>query len=267
MNPGTIILFQRSLDSGRTWSPPLRLTGIEPYALGTFVAIGRLGEVYVAWMNGNPETTLWFRRSLDGGRSFDPPVAIARFTAPLVEEGLRNFVREFTFRVFTLAFLGTDTTTGPDGGRIYAVWQQLRPRGVSPEEAESVDIMIAVSRDRGRTWSRPRKATDTPPRAVAFFPFLSVSPRTGTVNLVYYTNRVRRDRLDVFLARGVNHGRLWLPDERVTDTSFDPNADPLGQRFIGDYIGCAARRDVDRAEAVWCDTRRGTEDIFAAPEA
>lgn len=266
MNPDTIVFFQRSEDGGRTWSVPIPLTDVEPYSLGTFVAVGLMGEVYVAWMNDNPQTTLTFRRSLDGGRTFEPPVTIARFTAPVPEEGIRELVPEFFFRVFTFAFLGVDLTTGPDGGRIYAVWHQFTENDESSGQPGTIDVMLSVSKDRGQTWSRPRKATDTPPDAVAFFPFITVSPDTGTVNIVYCTNRVARDQLDVFLVRAEDHGRRFLPDRRVTNISFDPNEAPLGQSFIGDYIGAAAKPGTDRVAAVWCDTRTESEDIFAAPD-
>lgn len=267
MNPGTIILFQRSEDEGRTWSDPVALTGIEPYALGTFVAVGQMGEVYVAWTQTvDDRTALIFRRSCDGGKTFDDPVTIARYDSPQVEEGLVDFVPEFTFRLFPFAFLGVDTTTDPEGGRIYAVWEQIRRTGRG-RRGETVDVMIAFSNDCGQTWSRPRKATDTPDDAISIFPFITVSPTTGSVFIAYYTNRVVRDRLDVFLVRAEDHGRQVLPDERVTTVSFDPNADPLGEVFIGDYIGAAALPDQDRAVVVWCDTRRGNQDIFAAPDA
>jgi hypothetical protein len=307
MNPGTIILFQRSEDGCRTWSEPVPLTGIEPWALGTFVAVGQLGEVYVAWVEEiepeeiqetprpaaqvmreretePPEThraRFVLRRSLDGGRTFGPRIVVSQFLEPEVEQGLAAFVPEFTFRVFTFAFLGVDQSTGPDGGTVYAVWHQLRQTS-GGRNADTVDVMMSFSEDRGLTWSRPRKVTDTPDSALAFDPFISVSPTTGTVNIVYYTNRVVRDRLDVFLVRAVDHGRRFLRDQRVTTRSFDPNAADLGPDFIGDYIGVAVKpadlpkhasaaeatqaAHQEQAIAVWCDTRRGNEDIFAAPD-
>lgn len=264
MNPNTVVFFQQSEDGGLTWSEPIRLTEIEPFSLGTFIAIGPMGEVYVAWTAEDGRTSLVFRRSLDGGETFDPPVTIARFTAPPVERGLTEFVSDFTFRVFTFAFLGVDTTTGPGSGRIYAVWHQIRR---TSRTSETVDVMISISNDGGCSWSRPRKATDTPDQALSFFPFITVSPTTGTAYIAYYSNRVVQDRLDVFLVRAEDHGCQVAADERVTNISFDPNADPLGVDFIGDYIGAAALPHKEAAVIVWTDTRRSNEDIFAAPVA
>lgn len=79
------ILFRRSLDRGRTWHPPL---GVAPLKLslipGVFPAAAHLptlaaegSEVYVGWQRDESSdrcATIYGRRSLDQGNTWDPPL-------------------------------------------------------------------------------------------------------------------------------------------------------------------------------------------------
>ncbi|MGO4273471.1 exo-alpha-sialidase [Paenibacillus sp. TAF58] len=233
------IFFQRSLDAGLTWEEPIRIS--EPFGLQNRAAIsvGLTGEVYVGWiLTGPTSPTFLIRRSLDGGVTFQPNInALPAKVADVVL--VPTTLPGYTFRVLTLASLGTDISAGPFGGNIYAVWQDNR-QGYS-------DVFLTTSRD-GLLWSPPLSITGAPAGSQNFFPYVTVSPFTGAVFVVYYTNRFNPPLLDVFVAESFNGGASFT-NRRVTQTSFDPDSQPL----IGDYLTASVIKPQTLA-AVWAAT-------------
>lgn len=247
---GTAVFVHRSPDGGRCWSRPRRLSPLRTRAQGVALAVGPAGELYAAWIEFGPgRPRLRLRRSDDGGRSFAPPVTVARVAPPPSPLPVRGW----DFRVPTFASLGTDISSGPASAAVYAVWQNDRTRRSR--------ILLARSSDRGRTWTAPADVSRSPRSAQDFFPAIAVSPVTGAIQVIFYTNRLAPERLDVFAAESPPGGSDFSVQRRVTDMSFDPTADPALRRFIGDYIGVAPYGP-DGIVAVWTDTRRGNQDIF-----
>ncbi|MEW9700281.1 exo-alpha-sialidase [Paenibacillus sp. SI8] len=243
------IFFRRSLDTGLTWENPVRISS--PFGLQdrASMSVGLTGQLYVGWILTGPTSPVFLiRLSLDGGATFIPdvnqlPAKIADVV--LVPSPLPGY----TFRVLTLASLGTDISAGPFGGNIYAVWQDNR-QGYS-------DVFLSISQD-GLLWSTPISITGAPAGSQNFFPYVTVSPFTGEVFVIYYTNRLNPPLLDVFVAESVNGGTSFT-NRRVTDTSFDPDSQPL----IGDYITASVIKPQTLA-AVWTGTVAPTNklDVF-----
>jgi hypothetical protein len=102
------------------------------------VAVGAQGEVYVCWANerGKWKGNLRFARSTDGGKTFSPSITV-----------------------------NTDGAGEPAGhafqsivvdkhGRVYLAWIDERDK---QKEDRGAEIWLAVSADRGRTFSRDRR--------------------------------------------------------------------------------------------------------------
>lgn len=248
------ISFQFSSNTGDTWSTPVDISPI--LSEGAAVVTDRNGVVYVSWLTRVTVTTANFivRRSLDGGRTFQNQVQVVSLNL-IPNEKLP--VPTWDFRVPTFSFLAADVTTGlSTSGRIYAVWQSFN-NGVS-------QIFLSFSLDSGNTWQAPVRVDNSPANAQNFFPAITVAPDTGTVSIIFYSNRQdpARAKLDVFLAQSINGGRTFI-NTRVTDVSFDPNNGALGGRrtFIGDYISVASLGGAINY-SVWTDTRNGFSQIF-----
>lgn len=252
----TEMAFQYSRDRGRTWSPPIILSLLGESVLGASIAVGPRGEVYVSWIRFLAGNTGRFvlRRSTDGGQTFGPEITVANIVVPPSPLPVTGWA----FRTPTFSFLGADTSRSEFRGTLYAVWQDFR--------SGSSHILLSRSTDRGRTWSAPVQIDDSPAGSQNFFPWITVDRKTGEVSVVYYTNRLSPPPgvlLDCFVAQSRDGGRTWV-NRRVSTTSFNPNADPffgVPSTFFGDYIGAWA--DHGRLIAVWCDTRTGSQDIFA----
>jgi hypothetical protein len=85
-NAGTVnngspsIWFQRSTDMGQTFSAPRVVSTDGSSAWHVFPAMdaGARGEVFIAWMdNHTGNYNVWYRSSLDGGRSWSPEVRVS----------------------------------------------------------------------------------------------------------------------------------------------------------------------------------------------
>lgn len=262
------ILLQRSVDGGMTWLAPVPITPILPgfpFVQGSNVQVGPDGEVYVAWIEGNFNNALFrIRRSDDGGVTFGPTVTVSNIVR--VPTTLNSKVPQWGFRTPTFSFLAVDTSGcfgSEEFARVYAVWQDYR--------SGNAHILMSFSDNGGTTWSTiPIRVDNSPENTQNFFPFVTSSPCSGNVNVIYYTNRVSTTLLDVFVAESLNGGESFTNNSRITDVSSDPNADPsFGEpsTFIGDYIFSAIMpphlQEPEKLVSVWTDTRTGSQDIFA----
>jgi hypothetical protein len=231
------ILFSYSGDAGATWSPPVSVSDVEGDALdgdntveGAVPAVGPDGEVYLAW--GGP-LGIVLDRSLDGGVTFGADVLVAD------QPGGWAFDVSGLQRVNGMPVTASDTSAGPHRGRVYVVWSDQR------NGPGDTDVFLARSDDRGASWSPPVRVNDDSPGRQQFFAWASVDPETGSVYVVFYDRRdTAGDATDVFVARSTDGGASF-ENARVSESSFTPTT----ARFLGDYIGIAARGG--RVHPVW----------------
>lgn len=157
---GGDILFARSDDGGRTFSPPLNLSNsragdgkgritADVWHNGSLdLVIGNDGTLYAAWTEY--EGALWIRRSADAGKTFSQPLRIADAKP----------ARAPALAVSTRA--------------VYLAW--------TVGDDESADIRVAKSLDGGKSFAAPSIVEKS--QGYSDAPKIAVDAR-GTVHLVY----------------------------------------------------------------------------------
>ena len=247
--------FGRSTDHGATFSVQ-RIDN--PQGQGRLIAanpfVGPNGEVYVAW-NDVGANTITINRSFDGGATFKTPIVVANKTAQF-DVGIPA---EFFRRALVYPACDADRSSGPNRGRLYCSWMDLRADGTT-------DILLSSSHDSGATWSVPKSVGDTLSFAVdRFNQWLSVDPTSGEVTVSFYDTRNdstgSRFMTDTYLARSVDGGATF-PNTRVSTASsnehdcngiFPCSGINYGNQQ-GDYEGLVTYGGI--AHPVWTDSRR-----------
>lgn len=228
-------------------------------SIGAVPFVGPGGELFLAW-NDFAANAITFNRSFDGGATWGTPVVISTKTLA------------FDIAIPAISFRGallypacdTDRSGGSHNGRLYCTWMDLTPRGVT-------DIFVSFSDDNGATWSS--RATVTDPLGFAidrFYPWLSVDPTNGTVNISFYDTRNditgARFMTDVFFTQSTDGGATWrLPNTRVSSASsnehdcnglFPCPAIDYGNQY-GDYTGLVSYNGV--SHPIWTDSRNNQQ--------
>ncbi len=234
----SVILFSRSLDGGKSWSPPIEISTHEGLprddngAVEGFTgAVGPDGTLYAVWADGN---SIAYAESRDGGKSFARSRKIAD-TAP------SYFDVEDLPRSNGFPQIGIDPGGGKRGGPLYVTWSDFRNG--------DVDVFCSVSTDHGKKWSRAVRVNDDPIHdgRDQFFQWLAVDPQDGAANVVFYDRRNDSGNVKttVTLARSTDKGKTfrnyaWMP------APFRVRGD-----FIGDYTGLAAFQG--RIYGIWTE--------------
>jgi hypothetical protein len=224
------MLFSRSTDDGVTWSAPLEISQVRGLprddngALEGFDGtVAPDGTLYAVWAVTD---NIVFTESHDGGKTFSPTRNIVS-TAPTM------FALDGMERANGFPQIALDPRSTPRGGRrggpIYVTWSDYRNG--------DVDVFCIVSKDHGRTWSRPIRVNNDPVHdgADQFFQWLAVDPVSGAVNVAFYDRRQDPNNKVqiVALARSTNGARSFS-NYAWTTTTFNPQG-----VFMGDYIGLA----------------------------
>jgi hypothetical protein len=237
---GTRVLTTHSSDQGHTWSPPVQLGGTGAnFKWPVHIAAAPNGDVYAAFHNqpgysGNaPNGTsgsIDIFRSTDGGATY-----------PQVSQAFPRGMADITFNVQTatgripgvrlLAQGGAQPWVLPDpkiAGRIYVVAADDPDNNVSVGDA--ANVYLARSDDHGVTWATPRRVDSSPGTSYQVLPTAAIDPQTSAITVVYYDNRngalnARGNYLfDVYAAVSLDGGVTFLPDRRINDVPFDPDA-------------------------------------------
>ncbi|MCP5521160.1 MAG: exo-alpha-sialidase [Verrucomicrobiales bacterium] len=239
------IAISHSDDGGSTWSDLRIVTsdnvqGSQP----VFLPDGSLALGY--WnFEGNTIETLW---SEDGGGTFGDPTVVAEVT-PHRDAVARS--AEF------LPSMTADRTLGV----LHLAWQARE---------EVPRILVAHSRDQGRTWSPAVAVNDTPAGQSVFNPAIAVSPDGQHVTVIFYDKRNDDGSgywVDLYLAESFDGGKTWEPNTRVTTESSDLRNAPLtsGRRMLGDYQAVVPALNLGTpGAAVWVDARGETPDPYTA---
>ena len=303
IDPGTFsdrltVLFARSDPAAEQLSfvDPMKLStpmpppvGGELPGLGTQVAVGPDGEVYVIWSDAAGGVV--FTASHDGGRTFATPtravgpraIQTAATCVPYVPPDLSTPVLKGDIRVASWPSLAVDTSGSADPddpdynpyrGRIYVAVPDNR--GPSTELQPGGTDVVFVSSSDGSTWRHVDPSSDAPTLrlnddpessfADQFHPQVVVDEE-GTVAVTWYDRRHDPENLDLdlYAAVSTDGGDTFSPNVRVSDGSFppsrtNPNTNLLGGCYMGEYNALAA---IGPGEflAVWGDNRNGPREL------
>jgi hypothetical protein len=131
---------------------------------------------------------------------------------------------------------------GVYANNVYLTWTDFRNG--------DIDVFLAASRDKGRSWSAPIRVTSDSLHSGRdqFFQFLAVDPMNGDVYVQFYDRGGDpNNRLTGFtLARSTNAGRSFT-NYAWTDSTFEGR-----NAFLGDYTWLTAYDG--RVYGIWAET-------------
>ena len=252
------IMFSRSTDGGKTFSPADQLTPAHNNnsiggRQGSAIRTGPHGEIYVFFesgteINGTKTDAQMFVKSTDGGRTFtnqDVASTVVDIPSPLVGSSFRND---------SFPSVDVDQTSG----KVYVAWADFRSgRG---------QVMLTTSSNGGDTWTPAKTVLNVAGRS-AFFTGVAVSPDGSKVTVATQALDAKPAgtapgagvvHYDSYLAESVNGGAFSAP-LKISSASSDPDGsstNSLGAQFQGDYNTLIS--DDQHAWFIWTDARAAT---------
>jgi hypothetical protein len=247
----TDLRYASSTDGGRTFEAP-RALAVDREGLGNpIVACGPAGGVCINYSRGSgaqehePDAPVrvCVISSRDGGRIFSSPTTLGSGVNLI---GFTNGIAGSS----SLPALAAD----PRSGLICSAFSTHRAG------ADRAGILLSVSRDGGRSWSRAGLVTPAD-RAIYFEPELAIDS-AGRIGLMAYS--MERDLVSVVLMVSDPGSSRFGPPITISGRPFAPNvvADSRGRWWLGDYQALAAASD--GFHALWSDTRTGRLELFTA---
>lgn len=255
--PDVALEMVASKDGGLTWTDPVRFgrrcsLNIGDNLSGTQVAVGRRGEVYVAYASitgFGAKAKILFRRSTDGGASFGPEI-VAGAAMPAANPLSPQLQASFRTNVFPT--LAVDNSTGPRAGNLYLVWTDASHHQIDDFMIDFFggtggyafgDIVLSRSMDGGTTWSPAALVSPTPTHFQGagrdqFMAGVAVDAR-GNLAVCYSDRRNDPNNflVDHYCSISRDRGATFV-DMRETPFSFTPNTATDGiinPVYMGDY--------------------------------
>lgn len=256
------IYYSRSSDSGASWSAPINLSNAPnwPDTLPLVTANG--GDIYVAWTTDPVQGEIYFRRSTDGGGSWQSPIQLSASTSGysratdlwidrtnnlhLAYYDNRHGNYGHVFHRMSCdrgqSWTPEQSLTGGDGvvdneypriaqlpsGRLYVVFRSTRagrPQGGWPPFSLFGIRSISVGCPGGANWFYPAQAlSSTYPEEFAntYSPTL-LTLSDGRLGLIYWD---RKQGNNIVFRRGAPEGQGWEPPVGVANFPFNqPEAD------------------------------------------
>lgn len=248
-NDSSIILFSKSIDTGHTWSSPLRINKIAGDCLdddntveGAVPTVGSNGEIYVSWAGPNG---LVFNKSLDEGNTWlNKEIFITSIP------GGWNFNVSGISRNNGLPVTTCDLSHGANRGTVYVNWADQR-NGI-----ENTDIWLVKSIDGGQTWSSPTRVNNDNSNKQQFFTWMAIDQSNGYLYFVFYDRRnYSDDSTDVYMALSTDGGNTFI-NRKISSSAFVPEAGI----FFGDYTNLTVHNGIIRP--IWTRLNKGELSIW-----
>ncbi len=238
----------KTTDGGRTFrSRNIFNAGINNNTIGSIIVPNpKTGVLYHFFVfvkfNGNKSTHFnLLQTSRDRGETWSKARTISKVTLPLtfeIDSG-GNVDSSFTFLGIpfrTGSALAVSAAINKKNGDLYVVWEDARFSNRKVPE-----VAISVSRDGGRTWSKPRRV-NRPLLTPAFTPTVSVNDQ-GQVG-VTYSQSLKRKSINTLPTQykikfSFDGGRSFSSKETNLGKRFDYLNAPYSEPgyFTGDYQG------------------------------
>ena len=244
----TGLRYARSSDGGRTFGAPRTIVRRTAGLGNPVVACGPPGTVYILYSAGrgavgrvapDSPSTLAVVCSHDQGRTFQPPITLGRSTDFLSFPGLSG---------------GTGSAlpaiaAHPDSGLVCVAFID------HAAGASRAAVLLAASRDGGRTWSR---ATALRPhdQVIYFQPEVAIDD-TGRIGVMAFA--MNQSEVSVVLMISEPGPLRFASPITVTDQPFDP---AKASYELGDYQALATTPGA--FHPLWNDTRTGELQLFTA---
>jgi len=242
------VFVRRSSDGGKTWdkdhvvvfahnSDPRIPFEDKPYIVADTTRSKYAGNLYVGWTQWQlTKSIMLFSRSTDSGKTWSKPIEIS------TREGLP--------RDDNGAVEGFTGAVGADG-TLYVSWCDI------------TGIVLAVSRDGGRTFSPSRTVIQTGPSSFSpvnvfranGFPEIGIDPRSNKLYVTWsdYTD----GDIDVFAASSNDGGKTWSRPVRVNNDALHNGQDQFFQWLAVDPVDgsvnilfCDRRADPDNRKYI-----------------
>ena len=259
-----------SRDGGLTWSAPQDISAPTDTQtpVGANVVVAPNGSVYVFWSSflakSARKMSILFTRSDDGGATWVRENSVASHLPSPGFFRLKNLDPLFMASPFAglAANSNPSAAAGPDG-TLYVAWTDFKNGGCKSLSSfgdfacSDADVRLSVSRNGGKSWSKPVKVSDESlAGSDQFHPQIAVHP-DGLVSLVWLDRRLDPDNVDVnTYYTNTADGVSFLPNVRASSVT-----SPVGSASsVGIRIGLAvAGAEID---PVWGDLRTGSLGLF-----
>lgn len=247
----SIIVFSKSLDRGKSWTTPKRISKFGGDCLdgdntveGAVPALGPNGEIYVTWTGPRG---LMFQKSLDGGKTW-----LSEEKHLSKQVGGWDLQIPGFFRANGLPFLMSDMSNGPNRGNLYLNWCDQR------NGDDNTDVWLLKSTDGGQSWSEPIKVNQDQTKTHQFLTTMGIDQTNGNLHFVYYDRRkYKGNSTDVVWATSTDGGTSFK-EETISEKPFTPDK----KVFFGDYLGVSAING--RVRPIWPRMDEGKITLWTA---
>ena len=190
-SPSSKIMFTRSLDCGKTWAAPIKLSESNAVNQGTALAVDPVsGAIHLVWRRfatGNQTDALVYAKSTDFGKTFSKGQVLFNLGDPFDQDaatGAQNFRSE------AFPTLAVSVDAAGKNSWVHLAWAQR------PAAGGDAQIVMSTS-TTGASWSAPIAVDAAPLRDDAgnrfarghqFMPQLTFTQ--GQLMLLYYDTRL-----------------------------------------------------------------------------
>jgi hypothetical protein len=262
------IFFNRSTDSGSTWSSPVNISNNSGNSWNQTITVDSAGNLNLAWMDditGNLD--IFFSRSTDDGATWSLPVNISNNSGDswdpdiaVDSTGTLYLVwSDFSF-VYKQILFSRSTDNGStwslptnisnnsgsslnptisldSGGNLNLAW--------SDEIPGNFEILFSRSTDNGSTWSLPVYVTQT--SYDSYDPTITAD-NAGNLNLAW--TYATPQNWEIFFSRSTDNGSTWILPVNISNTAF------------GSYEPTIIVDSAGNLNLAWRDDTTGNDEIL-----